>query len=89
MRSKTDKMYWRSERDRVGTYAALRDRLEFHGAVNIEEAAELMGVSIQTIRRHARKLQDERCAYISESGRIRYIAPEDQEMIRDALNRAN
>lgn len=74
MKLKTPQMWWRKERDQLGTTEALLNRIQFHKTVDLEEAARLMGLSINTIRRHAQRLIDSGEAILRHTENHEYLS---------------
>lgn len=50
--------FWEKELEKSGTAKALLDRIRFHGAISLQTASDNMGLSFQTVRKHARRLRE-------------------------------
>jgi predicted ArsR family transcriptional regulator len=50
--------FWEKELAENGTERALLDRVRFHGAINLQTASDNLGLSFQTVRKHARRLRE-------------------------------
>jgi hypothetical protein len=76
-KEKTDQMFWREEVDKEGIEGALLSRLKFHKRIILGEAAQLIGISENTLLKHFRRLVEKGLCKEITSDKISFeIIPE-------------